>query len=67
MHWADGFAKEVIEKKDKGEFIVESGITPSGVVHIGNARELMTQYFVYKSILKSGMKAKFIYIWDDFD
>ncbi len=68
MHWADGFAKQVVEKKGKKEYIVESGITPSGVVHIGNAREILTQYFVYQGILKLGTnKAKFIYIWDDFD
>jgi len=66
MHWADNFAREVI-KRDKEEFIVESGITPSGVVHIGNAREIFTQYFVYKSLKKLGKKAHFLYIWDDFD
>ncbi|RLJ01150.1 MAG: lysine--tRNA ligase [Candidatus Aenigmatarchaeota archaeon] len=67
MHWADNFAKQVIERGAKEDYIVESGITPSGVVHIGNAREIMTQYFVYQSILKSGKSAKFLYIWDDFD
>ncbi len=67
MHWADNFAKQVLERGIKEEYIVESGITPSGVVHIGNAREIMTQYFVYQSILKSGKSAKFLYIWDDFD
>ena len=67
MYWADNFAKQVVEKKDKPEYIVESGITPSGIVHIGNLREIMTQYFVYQGILKLGKKPKFIYLWDDFD
>jgi len=67
MHWADNFAKQVIERGDKEEYIVESGITPSGVVHIGNVREIMTQYFVYQSILNLGKSVKFLYIWDDFD
>ncbi len=67
MHWADIFSKQVVEKRPKEEYVVESGITPSGVVHIGNVREILTQYFVYQGILKLGKKAKFIYIWDDFD
>ncbi len=66
MHWADNFAEEVI-KRNKEEFIVESGITPSGIVHVGNAREIFTQYFVYESLKKLGKKARFLYIWDDFD
>jgi len=67
MHWADIFAKQVVEKREKEEYVVESGITPSGIIHIGNCREILTQYFVYLGILKLGKKAKFIYIWDDFD
>ena len=51
----------------KEEYVVESGITPSGIVHAGNFREVMTQEFVYKALLKEGVKAKYQYIWDDFD
>jgi len=67
MHWADNFAKQVVESRNKEEYVVESGITPSGIVHIGNAREILTQYYVYLGILKLGKKVKFQYIWDDFD
>ena len=67
MHWADNFAKQIIERKEKKEYIIESGITPSGVVHIGNFREIATQYYIYNSVLKLGKKAKFLFIWDDFD
>jgi len=67
MHWADSFAKEISETRKKNEFIVESGITPSGVVHIGNAREILTQFFVHKALLGLGKKSKFQYMWDDYD
>jgi lysyl-tRNA synthetase class 1 len=67
MHWADSFAKEIIETRAKGEYVVESGITPSGVVHIGNAREIMTQFFVHQALLKLGKQSKFQYMWDDYD
>jgi lysyl-tRNA synthetase class 1 len=66
MHWADNFALQVI-KRNKEEYIIESGITPSGIVHIGNVREILTQYFVYLAIKNQGKKARFLYIWDDFD
>ncbi len=68
MHWAEQYAKEIIRRNpDKGTYVVESGITPSGVVHAGNFREVLTQDFVYKSLLKEGMDAKYLYIWDDYD
>lgn len=47
MHWSDSFAKVIAETRAKEEYVVESGITPSGVVHIGNAREILTQFFVH--------------------
>ena len=35
-HWADKAAQEVIDREDKEIYVLASGITPSGVVHIGN-------------------------------
>lgn len=68
LHWADQYAKKIIEKNpDKKTYIVETGITPSGVVHIGNFREVMTQYLVYQALLDNKVNAKFIYMWDDYD
>ncbi len=68
MHWADKYAKEIIERDpDKERYVVESAITPSGVVHAGNFREILTQDFVYRALKRKREKAKFIYVWDDFD
>ena len=66
--WADKIAEKLIkEKGNLKEFVCASGITPSGKVHIGNFREVITTDLVVKSLEKKGKKVKFIYSWDDFD
>ncbi|MCD6414737.1 MAG: lysine--tRNA ligase [Candidatus Diapherotrites archaeon] len=68
MHWSDSYAKQIVARKpDKEEYVVESGITPSGIVHAGNFREVLTQDFVYRALLKLGVKARYQYVWDDYD
>jgi lysyl-tRNA synthetase, class I len=65
--WADEMADKLI-KENKGDvFVCASGITPSGNIHIGNFREVITTDLVVKALEKKGKKAKFIYSWDDFD
>lgn len=66
-HWADKLAEELISENDKDEYVVASGITPSGVVHIGNFREIITTDLVAKALEKKGKKVRFIYSWDDYD
>ena len=68
--WADAIANKIIkERKTKGkkEFVCASGITPSGTIHIGNFREVITTDLVVKALKDKGEKVKFIYSWDDFD
>ncbi len=68
IHWADAVAKEVIEHRPGQDLItVAAGITPSGVVHIGNFREIITVDLVAKAIARAGKKVRFIYSWDDYD
>lgn len=68
VHWADKFADEVITKKPgKKEYVVESGVTPSGVVHAGNFREIITQDLVFKALIARGVNARYQYFWDDYD
>src|SRR3989344_2394311 len=67
-HWPDHVAKKIIELKgDLPEYTVAAGITPSGVVHIGNFREIMTVHLVAKALERLGKKVRFIYSWDDYD
>lgn len=68
IHWADKTAARIIELKgDKSSYTVASGITPSGVVHIGNFREIITVDLVARALRKKGKKVRFIYSWDDYD
>ncbi len=66
--WADAVADNIIKTKgDKDEYVCASGITPSGQVHIGNFREVITTDMVVKALKDKGKKVRFIYSWDDFD
>jgi lysyl-tRNA synthetase, class I len=68
FHWADEVAENVIHQKgDKESYTVASGITPSGKIHIGNFREIITTDLVTKALEKKGKKVRFIYSWDDYD
>lgn len=68
LFWSDQLAYAVTQKfPEKDTYVVASGITPSGHVHIGNFREIITTDFVYKSLKNYGKDAKFIYSWDDYD
>ncbi len=42
-------------------------ISPSGSVHIGNFREIVTTYFVVRALQDLGKKTRFIFSWDDYD
>jgi len=67
-HWADQAARRTIAAHPDAElFVVEAGITPSGVVHIGNLREVITVDFLARALRDQGVKVRFIYSWDDFD
>jgi lysyl-tRNA synthetase class 1 len=67
-HWADQTAAKLIrERGDRAEYTVASGITPSGTVHIGNFREVITVDLVARALADLGKKVRFIYSWDDFD
>lgn len=66
--WADEIADQIIIKNPKKEiYVCASGITPSGIIHIGNFREVITTDLVVKALQNKGKKVKFIYSWDDYD
>lgn len=67
-HWSDYFTDQLIQMKgDKKEYVLEAGITPSGVVHAGNFREVITADLIRRALEKRGKKVRFLYIWDDYD
>ncbi len=67
-HWADQAAARVVNQLgEKDQYVAASGITPSGVVHIGNFREAITVDFVARALKALGKKVRTIHSWDDFD
>lgn len=67
-HWADQQAAKIIkEKGDLDSYTCASGITPSGTVHIGNFREIITVDLVVRAMRDRGKNVRFIYSWDDYD
>jgi lysyl-tRNA synthetase class 1 len=77
-HWADETAEKIIREKgalstdglpagEKELYTCASGITPSGTVHIGNFREIISVELVVRALRDMGKKVRFIYSWDDYD
>ena len=67
-HWADLAARRVLAARPEVRpIVVAAGITPSGVVHVGNFREVMTVDLVARALRDQGIDVRFVYSWDDFD
>ena len=69
--WVARTAGEVraeAERRHPGEApTCASGISPSGPVHLGNLRELMTPHLVADEVRKQGAPCRHILSWDDYD
>jgi len=69
--WVTRFADEVIaeaERRSPGKAIVcASGLSPSGPIHLGNLREVMTPHLVADEIRRRGHAVEHILSWDDYD
>lgn len=67
-HWADINAAKIIrEKGEKARYTCASGITPSGTVHVGNFREIISVDLVVRALRDLGRETRFLYSWDDYD
>jgi lysyl-tRNA synthetase, class I len=66
MHWADVLAARVAPRAD--HHVLATAITPSGPIHVGNMREVLTTEMVYRS-LRDMEKAscELLYIADSYD
>lgn len=65
---ADAVAAHVAATLGAGAKVVcASGISPSGPVHLGNLRELMTTHLVAEELLARGHDVEHLHSWDDFD
>jgi lysyl-tRNA synthetase class 1 len=69
--WVSRFADEVIEESERRApgkpVVVASGLSPSGPVHLGNLREVMTPHLVADEIRRRGHQVRHLISWDDYD
>jgi lysyl-tRNA synthetase class 1 len=69
--WVSRFADEVVveaQRRAPGAPIVcASGLSPSGPIHLGNLREVMTPHLVADEIRRRGLPCVHLLSWDDFD
>jgi lysyl-tRNA synthetase class 1 len=67
--WVSRLADEVIvEAQRRGTPVVcASGLSPSGVIHLGNFREVMSPHLVADEIARRGIQVEHLISWDDYD
>lgn len=65
MHWADVIALKLKEKGGKQR--IATGITPSGHIHVGNMREILTGDIVHRACRDASVDSTLYYLADDFD
>ncbi|MSU76089.1 lysine--tRNA ligase [Patescibacteria group bacterium] len=67
-HWAEAAAEEVLgEFPDQKVCTTAAGISPSGVIHFGNFRDVMTAFAVGRALQHLGKKTRTLFTWDDYD
>ena len=66
--WAEKIAEEIIaQKPNETVYTLAAGISPSGIVHFGNFRDIATAHFVREALIQKGKQARLIFSWDNFD
>ncbi|WP_369252499.1 lysine--tRNA ligase [Streptomyces sp. R41] len=69
--WVSRYADEVIEESERRApgkpVVVASGLSPSGPIHLGNLREVMTPHLVADEIRRRGYTVRHLLSWDDYD
>ncbi len=69
--WVSTMADEVIEAATRRHphqrIVCASGLSPSGPIHLGNLREVMTPHLVADEIRRRGHDCEHLISWDDYD
>jgi lysyl-tRNA synthetase, class I len=72
--WPEEVADAVVAHAQAGangalpaKFVCASGVSPSGPIHLGNLREVMTVHFVAEVLRARGFSVEHIHSWDDYD
>ncbi len=67
MQWLNKVADDVIVAHPEGEILVSSGVSPSGVYHVGTLREVLTADAILLALRERGREASHIHVVDDLD
>ena len=66
--WVEKICDDILKTfPERKEYTFAAGISPSGTVHFGNFRDVMTCVPVEQELRNRGFKTRFIFSWDDFD
>ena len=67
-HWIGAAADRVLERFPAQDlYTCAAGISPSGTVHFGNFRDVMTAFAVVKELETQGRPVRLLFSWDDYD
>lgn len=68
QRWPTETVDRILEAfPDEQVYTCAAGISPSGPVHFGNFRDVMTSYAVVCELRRRGFEARLIFSWDDYD
>ncbi|MGQ0718411.1 MAG: lysine--tRNA ligase [Pseudonocardiales bacterium] len=70
LSWIQRAADVAIEHAHRSgveRIVCASGVSPSGPIHLGNLREVMTAHWVAEEITSRGYDAVHLHSWDDYD
>ncbi|MGH3776945.1 MAG: lysine--tRNA ligase [Pseudonocardiaceae bacterium] len=70
LSWIQRAADAAIEHAHRSgvqQIVCASGVSPSGPIHLGNLREVMTAHLVAEEIKSRGYHAVHLHSWDDYD
>lgn len=68
VSWASAVADEIIALHPQtAVYTTAAGISPSGVVHFGNFRDIVTSHLVREALVEKGKRVRLIFSWDNFD
>jgi lysyl-tRNA synthetase, class I len=74
--WDDAVAQRVVAHVEAGPtadaapgrpIVCASGISPSGLIHLGNLREVFTTHLVAEALRRQGHEVVHLHSWDDYD
>jgi lysyl-tRNA synthetase class 1 len=66
IHWIREVVGRVLER-DEPDYLISTGKSPSGSIHIGSLRELIIADVIKRQLLELGKKARTMFVVDDYD